>query len=304
MALFKFRFLMPAAALVLSGTLSVATNASGAQIVGNSHVGGCHVRVVVHGPLTKRSIPHSGIRPGCAVDVIAHFSVPGEHARLPHVIYPKPISGSIPRPRKPNRALRPIRVLASPGAASCYYFIAFAFITADSGFDCMQTPGTRDNPNIGRFRALVNSTGARVWMHQFRDNSGWATCFDHGEAYELSGTREADPGNIQISTTTSNCPPTSAFTGIYTCLYEYPLAWSENLSIQHACYQATPPGETFNTEGQNFVFISNGTGYRLWLHQTNVSPHCYNNNNVYYVLETADETPDNIQVTGVSDPCP
>lgn len=150
---------------------------------------------------------------------------------------------------------------------------------------------------------MVNSTGKRVWFHQHADGSGWTTCFDHGMAFELSGAREDDPGNIQITTNSDQCSPTSAYTGIYTCQFEFPLAWTENKSIQHACYQAGPPGETFGTSGQHFVWVANGTGYRLWLHQSGVTAHCYNNNNAYYVLGTADETPDNIQVTGTSDAC-
>lgn len=65
---------------------------------------------------------------------------------------------------------------------------------------------------------------------------------------------------------------------------------------------AAPPGATFNTPSQHFVYMTNGTRYRFWMH-TSTSADCYNNNMAYLVYGTADETPNNVEITDNASPC-
>jgi hypothetical protein len=52
---------------------------------------------------------------------------------------------------------------------------------------------------------VANHSGDRVWMHQNGNGSGWADCFTSGNVYYVAGTRDQNPGNVQVSTNTSAC---------------------------------------------------------------------------------------------------
>ncbi|HET7015337.1 MAG TPA: hypothetical protein VFI65_15570 [Streptosporangiaceae bacterium] len=64
---------------------------------------------------------------------------------------------------------------------------------------------------LGPFSELDINAPNRVWLHQNADNSGWADCFsdigwpDFLEEFSLSGTRDANPGNIQMAGNTTFC---------------------------------------------------------------------------------------------------
>jgi len=48
---------------------------------------------------------------------------------------------------------------------------------------------------------MTNGTGYRVWLHQDADGSGWADCFNHGNAFIVYSTRDANPGNLDTTST-------------------------------------------------------------------------------------------------------
>jgi hypothetical protein len=64
---------------------------------------------------------------------------------------------------------------------------------------------------LGPFSTLTINAANRVWLHQNANNSGWADCFsdigwpDFEETFGLTGTRDANPGNIQMAANTTFC---------------------------------------------------------------------------------------------------
>jgi hypothetical protein len=75
---------------------------------------------------------------------------------------------------------------------------------------CIFSAGTI--PTTGQtFTTLVSFVSNRVWLHQNANNSGWADCFrdpfypSSGASWKLTGSRDATPGNIQVSSNTATC---------------------------------------------------------------------------------------------------
>lgn len=142
---------------------------------------------------------------------------------------------------------------------------------------------------------IFNSSGARVWLHQNADGSGWADCFPHGMVFALSG-RDRNPGNVQLSSNSSYCTPPSGATRI--CLGYGPFAGVIE-SYGDICYQDV---DTYDTSGLGGYLVTNGTGARVWIHKGGLSL-CLNNNNVYSLIQFWQNF-DNLQITNVTQPCP
>lgn len=145
---------------------------------------------------------------------------------------------------------------------------------------------------------LVNNTGFRVWFHQNTNGSGWADCFDHGNAFELTG-RDQNPGNIQITTNSTECSPSS---GTKLCSIDAEMAFTTNFTTD-GCYYSPV---TYTSIPTPFYYLTNGSGYRVWLHENKNSSgwaDCFSNNNGYLLYTTRDEIPGNLQVNTTRTPC-
>jgi hypothetical protein len=59
----------------------------------------------------------------------------------------------------------------------------------------------------GPYFGLDTVVTNRIWLHENSDNSGWADCFESKKysSWTLRGTRDASPGNLQISANTLAC---------------------------------------------------------------------------------------------------
>ena len=74
---------------------------------------------------------------------------------------------------------------------------------------CIFAPGTF--PAGGPYTTLVSFVPNRVWLHQHLNGSGWADCFrdpfypNSGAAWNVAGSRDANPGNILVSLNTATC---------------------------------------------------------------------------------------------------
>jgi hypothetical protein len=195
---------------------------------------------------------------------------------------------------------------AAPGATLCRNYAPFMFIAASGGWDCQTASGTQGNPGIGSLRSLVNSTLYRIWFHQTASGGGWADCLDADMSFLLTGTRDANPGNIQITVNPNPCggpPPSGAIEECQDGFGIYPLAWTQDTGLSDTCYQQQV---SYPTTGSNFVYLTNGTRYRVWLHQTASGggwADCYTDNMAYLLVGTRDATPGNLQITTNSSAC-
>lgn len=186
-----------------------------------------------------------------------------------------------------------------PGAAQCDHNGAFLFILqlGETSSNCLQGgPGVRGQTFAPR--ELVNSTGYRVWLHENADGSGWADCFDHGNAYRLSG-RDQTAAQVEISNNRSTCGSTPG--GKY-CTVNSNLSWAGNAS-DGICVQS----KGFHDIGGTVLTdITNATGYRIWLHQYSNGDgwdDCYSNNNEYNIAQTRDYHAQGIELTTNPNPC-
>jgi hypothetical protein len=87
-----------------------------------------------------------------------------------------------------------------PSATVCTYNLS---ANNTAGFGCSARTWTR--PYLTEpMGYITNNCSVRVWLHQYQDGSGWATCIAPYEAAGLpSGYRY--PGNLQVSTNHSTC---------------------------------------------------------------------------------------------------
>lgn len=75
---------------------------------------------------------------------------------------------------------------------------------------CIFAPTTVNTTGL-TFTTLVSFVANRVWLHQFANGGGWADCFRDpfyprsGAAWNVTGTRDARPGNILVSLNTATC---------------------------------------------------------------------------------------------------
>lgn len=170
--------------------------------------------------------------------------------------------------------------------------IYYSFNSSD---ECYLSPGGTYT-NLGNpLYVLSNSTGYRVWLHQYANGSGWADCFDHGQAYDTVG-QDANPGNLYISTNIAACPSNS---NTSETLCGSPSSFVLTLGpATDSCYQSI--GATYNTNIPAINILINGTGYRVWLHQYSNSSgwaDCFSNNNAYGVGGLRDANPGALQTT-------
>ncbi len=184
--------------------------------------------------------------------------------------------------------------------AQCPHYGAFVWVQGVVGV-CMQGAGTT-NAIGGPVTWIANSTGKRVWLHQYYDGSGWADCYNHGNTYFVTG-RDQNPGNIYISNNSSQCPSSNPpHFGADQCSVNGPFAWIQPYGAPY-CFQG---GGTYNTQGLDVHVLTNGWGFRVWMHQHvdgSGWADCFDNNNAYDVRGTRDEYPGNVQLTGNTSPC-
>jgi hypothetical protein len=189
-------------------------------------------------------------------------------------------------------------VFFSGGAAEaaigvCGSNAGFAWLDLDGGSPhCLQRTGVYIVSGQGPYGVLVNNTGFRVWFHQNANGTGWADCFSHGNAYGLIASRDKNPGNVEITTNSAACTSGPANVAVQ-CSTNAAMAFTD---APNECYY---PGHTYNISGESPSFLTNATGYRVWLHQNpNGSgwADCFSNNNVYF-LSGRDASPGNLQVT-------
>lgn len=70
---------------------------------------------------------------------------------------------------------------------------------------------TYNTTGLGPFNDLWITSANRVWLHQYDNNTGWADCFSNwyypgGKTeFSLTGSRDANPGNIQQAANTAFC---------------------------------------------------------------------------------------------------
>lgn len=179
----------------------------------------------------------------------------------------------------------------------CALWQPFVLVIGDLDTDCLQGIGVYTE-YISDLNILSNNTGYRVWFHEYADGSGWADCFNTDNAYELFG-RDTNPGNIQVSANSSNCPSTP---GHAYCPSLQPMAFS--IGSAGMCYYSPV---TYLSPDTPIYYLTNGSGYRVWLHEYKNGSgwaDCFSNNNAYETYGTRDETPGNLQVTSNSSACP
>jgi hypothetical protein len=193
-------------------------------------------------------------------------------------------------------------VLTSAGAASaatgqCAQNSGFAWL-GGSEPHCLQATGTYTfSGSQDSFSYLVNNTGFRVWFHQDANGSGWADCFNHGNAYGIANGRDANPGNVQVTNNSSPCSG-AGNQGSAFCSTDAPMAF---LVVPGECFYS---GNTTVTPDNSYV-LTNATGDRVWLHQNADGSgwaDCFSNDNVYD-LTGRDMNPRNVFVSTNSAPC-
>jgi hypothetical protein len=70
---------------------------------------------------------------------------------------------------------------------------------------------TYNTTGLGPFNDLWITSANRVWLHQYDNNTGWADCYSNwywpgGKTeFSLTGSQDANPGNIQQSANTTFC---------------------------------------------------------------------------------------------------
>jgi hypothetical protein len=106
--------------------------------------------------------------------------------------------------------------------------------------------------------------------------------------------------NIQISTNPDSCDPGSEGGYQYCAIDGSPLQFSLG-TTDDACRQQLD--QTYYNTQEGMYTSVNGTGYRVWEHKSGENATCYNNNNAYYVYNTWQAVPDDIQLTLNPDPC-
>jgi len=212
----------------------------------------------------------------------------------PQHSYQQPVSHLRPRDTNPGF------LYCGTGNTSAILFLAGD--TLDSCFIGAPTTWT-DVDYAKHIYILLNSTGYRVWMHQTPGGSGWADCFDHGQAF-VTGGRDEVPGSIYVSTNSEECPsyPDDSTPFCTADLVPMAVALGENLDV---CYQATG---TYSGTALSLPILAmeNGTNYRVWLHQNADNSgwsDCFDTNNVYLFDDDRDANPGNLQLTTASDPC-
>src|SRR2546421_5617862 len=67
------------------------------------------------------------------------------------------------------------------GLLRCDSMPRFYLFLRPEAITCMRGASTENNPHISSLRSLVNSTGYRVLLHEYSNNTGSADCLDHGE---------------------------------------------------------------------------------------------------------------------------
>ncbi len=197
-------------------------------------------------------------------------------------------------------ALGTVLTTAGPAGAStgqCGQNIGFAFLGGGEPH-CLQGIGTYTfGSGQDPFSYVVNNTGFRVWFHQNADNSGWADCFNHGNAFGIANGRDAKPGNVQV--TNNPAPCTVGNQGSAYCSVNAAFAW---LVLPGNCYHE---GDNVNGPGEPSSELTNGTGFRVWFHQYANGTgwaDCFSNNNAY-ALTGRDQNPGNVYVSSNSAPC-
>lgn len=194
---------------------------------------------------------------------------------------------------------------ANASSSACSSDTAFAW-TEGQAYLCLQGTGTYDTSGIGPQTWLANNTGYRVWFHEYSNGSGWADCYSSGNLYYLSaGSRDQHPGNIQITTNSNICSTPSDTPAQCISnreLYHGPFAW---FSPYAACYY---PGNYTYVKGIDSNILTNGTPYRVWLHQYAKGTgygwaDCFSPYNVYYLTGTRDAKPGSIQVSSNKSAC-
>lgn len=139
---------------------------------------------------------------------------------------------------------------------------------------------------------LINSSGYRVWLSQNANGSGWNDCFDHGEAYDTVGTRDAYATGFKIATSQSACSPPPPIVTL--CGYTGPMAFVPDICMYS---QTTYLNSSYVLP---VIILTNGSQNQVWMHQNpNGSgwADCFTPNNSYDVSSTRDDNPGNIQVT-------
>ncbi|MDA8313177.1 MAG: hypothetical protein M0Z46_21690 [Actinomycetota bacterium] len=92
----------------------------------------------------------------------------------------------------------------SSGTKQCAIDDEMAWETNFSTSACQHT-GTTDADPPTPIYYLTNGSGGRVWLHQDRTGGGWADCFNNNNAYDLYGTGDDSPGNIQAISNSTPC---------------------------------------------------------------------------------------------------
>lgn len=177
--------------------------------------------------------------------------------------------------------------------------VAFAWFQFDDDNACIQGQGLASMSG-GKLLVLNNSSGYRIFLHQYSNGTGWSDCFDHGQAYFLY-SRDQSALSYTITTNTSRC--TSVGYGTSICSVIQPFSQSDGSSGDNCYHYKVTQYSGLKTP---WNFLTNGTGYRVYLHQNaNGSgwADCFDTNNVYDIIGTRDANPGNVQVTTNSSPC-
>ena len=190
-------------------------------------------------------------------------------------------------------------------AAASPYCSGHSFLWIDGAYPhCFFYTGTYVVTGSGPMGTFVNNTGDRVWLHQNADGSGWAVCLGHGMVYiTAGGTVYQNPGNVQITTNTAICGPPANTLMASMCPTFNAMAYLEGgPSVGGFCYY---PSTTTTVNG-SYTVLTNGSGYRVWLHQNADGSgwaDCFSNNGVYNIYGTRDAAPGNIYVSTNTAPC-
>jgi hypothetical protein len=93
---------------------------------------------------------------------------------------------------------------STPGGNVCSVYGAMAFTTGGPS-TCYYSAITYISLTGTPFFYLMNASGYRVWLHEDPNNNGWADCFTNNNAYELYGTQDEFPGNLQVTSNSDDC---------------------------------------------------------------------------------------------------
>ena len=205
-------------------------------------------------------------------------------------------SGKRPSPPTANQGPSP---LATDQGAICELFSEFTFTVGNSTANCYSGSGPFTNLG-GPLYYLTNSSGYRAWLYQNADETGWADCFSHGDAYTM-GSIDTNAQSLALGTSTSPCTTNGASSD---CASLAPLAFTVGgyEGAPPTCYQGA---DTYTSLSEPFYFLVNGTGGRVWFHQYADGSgwaDCFDNNGGYNIWGTQDSNPGNVQITTNASP--